>query len=186
MIFCRYEGEFQKPKGLIYQSDFLSQDEEKQLLGYIKRLDFHQVVMHGQAAKRLVRHFGLGYDFESRRTKPGEPMPQELVELIGRAEAFASVPPGSVKEALVTKYPVGAQIGWHRDAGAFCIVIGISLQAPCIMRFQRRVGEVRQVYERILNPRSIYVMAGESRTQWEHHIPSTKAERYSITFRTIR
>ncbi|HET7759991.1 MAG TPA: hypothetical protein VFK62_08705 [Gaiellaceae bacterium] len=35
-------------------------------------------------------------------------------------------------------------------------------------------------------PRSGYVLAGESRWKWEHHVPPAKALRYSITFRTLR
>jgi alkylated DNA repair protein (DNA oxidative demethylase) len=174
------------PQGLLYQSEFLSVQEEQQLLGFIKSLDFHQAVMHGQPAKRVVRHFGLAYDFMTRRTKPVEKMPKELTVLIGKVTGALSLDKRAIVEALITKYPVGAPIGWHRDAEAFGVVIGISLQAPCIMRFRRGgVGE-REVYERILNPRSLYVMQGEARTIWEHHIPPTKQERYSVTFRTLR
>ena len=37
-----------------------------------------------------------------------------------------------------------------------------------------------------LEPRSGYVLAGESRTAWQHHVPPAKTLRYSITFRTLR
>jgi alkylated DNA repair dioxygenase AlkB len=36
-----------------------------------------------------------------------------------------------------------------------------------------------------LQPRSIYILAGEARTDWEHSIPPLNALRYSITFRTL-
>ena len=32
-------------------------------------------------------------------------------------------------EALVQRYPAGATIGWHRDAPAFGIVVGVSLRS---------------------------------------------------------
>ncbi|HSH31943.1 MAG TPA: alpha-ketoglutarate-dependent dioxygenase AlkB [Candidatus Saccharimonadales bacterium] len=179
-------GVFVVPDGLVYQSDFISVAEERQLMGFIRGLEFHRVVMHGQAAKRVVRHFGLGYNFETRRTTEGEPMPGELSWLVQRAEQLAGLEQGQVVEALVTRYPVGATIGWHSDAEPFGLVIGVSLQAPCIMKFQRRQGSERCVYERILNPRSVYIMRGEARSCWQHHIPATKQERYSITFRTLR
>jgi alkylated DNA repair dioxygenase AlkB len=35
-----------------------------------------------------------------------------------------------------------------------------------------------------LEPRSACLMAGESRSAYEHHIPAVAARRYSITFRT--
>ncbi|MBW3538037.1 alpha-ketoglutarate-dependent dioxygenase AlkB [Candidatus Parcubacteria bacterium] len=179
-------GVLAMPQGLVYKSDFISADQERQLLEFIKKLQFHRVVMHGQAAKRVVRHFGVGYNFETRLTTTGEPMPGELSWLAERAEELAELKRGQIVEALVTRYPVGATIGWHSDAEPFGVVVGISLQAPCIMRFQRREAGERYVYERILNPRSAYVLRDEVRQLWQHHIPATKQERYSITFRTLR
>jgi alkylated DNA repair dioxygenase AlkB len=38
----------------------------------------------------------------------------------------------------------------------------------------------------MLSPRSIYLMRGPSRDQWEHSIPAVDALRYSITFRSLR
>src|SRR3712207_8467371 len=40
-------------------------------------------------------------------------------------------------QTLVTRYPPGAAIGWHRDAPAFGVVAGVSLGSACRMRFQR-------------------------------------------------
>jgi alkylated DNA repair dioxygenase AlkB len=37
-----------------------------------------------------------------------------------------------------------------------------------------------------LEPRSAYVMHGDVRWRWQHHIPPAKELRYSITFRTLR
>ena len=54
------------------------------------------------------------------------------------------------------------------------------------MRFRRDIGGVRHTFELELAPRSGYVLAGEARTAWQHHIPPTKSLRYSITFRTLR
>jgi hypothetical protein len=33
---------------------------------------------------------------------------------------------------------------------------------------------------------SAYVLAGEARSRWQHSIPAMKAERWSITFRTLK
>jgi alkylated DNA repair dioxygenase AlkB len=35
-------------------------------------------------------------------------------------------------------------------------------------------------------PRSIYLLTGAARTEWEHSIPAVSELRYSITFRTLR
>jgi alkylated DNA repair dioxygenase AlkB len=54
------------------------------------------------------------------------------------------------------------------------------------MRFQRGQGDAREVFEIGLEPRSGYVLADEVRWKWQHSIPATREERYSITFRTLR
>jgi alkylated DNA repair dioxygenase AlkB len=41
-------------------------------------------------------------------------------------------------------------------------------------------------HEIVLLPRSAYLMTGESRSAYEHHIPAVSSLRYSITFRTLR
>jgi alkylated DNA repair dioxygenase AlkB len=38
----------------------------------------------------------------------------------------------------------------------------------------------------VLEPRSLYILQGPSRTRWQHHIPEAKEQRYSITLRTLR
>ena len=40
--------------------------------------------------------------------------------------------------------------------------------------------------ELTVEPRSVYLIAGHARWQWEHHIPEAKDLRYSITLRTLR
>jgi alkylated DNA repair dioxygenase AlkB len=54
------------------------------------------------------------------------------------------------------------------------------------MRFRRGSTGAWESAELALEPRSGYVLAGEVRTKWQHHVPPTKADRYSITFRTLR
>jgi alkylated DNA repair protein (DNA oxidative demethylase) len=88
-------------------------------------------------------------------------------------------------ETLVSRYPPGAGIGWHRDAPMFGpVVIGISLGAPCVMRFRRGVSGPTELLAE-LEPRSAYILAGAARASWRHSIPPVKALRHSVTFRTI-
>jgi DNA oxidative demethylase len=164
------------PEGLVYRPGVLAPDEEAGLLGVIAELRFDPIVLHGQAARRTARHYGLGYDYDARTPKPGEPIP----DWIDLPRARAAV------EVLVQHYPVGATIGWHRDAPAFGLVAGLSLGGASRFRFQRGKGEERRVFEQPLEPRSGYVLDGPARWSWQHSIPATKEERFSITFRTLR
>src|SRR5215217_3859191 len=141
--------------------------------------------MRGVTARRRVVQFGWRYSFDARALSEGPAIPGYLRQLQGIAGALADVEPDDLSEVLVTEYPAGATIGWHRDAPPFGIVAGISLAASCRMRFQKGAGAERQVTAVELPPRSIYLITGPARSEWQHTIPAVKQTRYSITFRTL-
>ena len=174
------------PEGFVYRPDFITLDEESALLETIAGLEFHQVQMRGVVARRRVIQYGWKYKFDRTRLTPGPSLPDFLVPLRDRAAALAAVEPEALSEALLTEYQPGAPIGWHRDAPGFGIVIGVSLLAACRFRFRRRTGRDVERVTLTLAPRSVYVLAGPARTEWEHSIPEVDTLRYSITFRTLR
>ncbi len=177
----------ERPEGLLYAPELLSGEEERELLGQIDALDFEPIRMHGVVAKRAARHFGLDYDYERRGVlTEAEPILAWLLPVREAAGRLAGVSSDELVEALVQRYPKGSSIGWHRDAPMFGTVVGVSLAAPARMRFRRDAGGERRTFELELEPRSGYVLAGPARTAWQHHVPPTKALRYSITFRTLR
>jgi alkylated DNA repair dioxygenase AlkB len=174
------------PPGFVYHPDFLRVDEEAALLAGVTALEFHDVKMRGQVARRRTAHFGWTYGYETWRIEPGPPIPGDLLALRPRVAALAGVPDEALVEVLVTWYPTGAGIGWHRDAPMFGDVVGVSLGAPCRFRFQRGTAAARRTAAAVLEPRSAYVLRGAARWQWQHSIPATAAERYSVTYRTLR
>jgi alkylated DNA repair protein (DNA oxidative demethylase) len=175
------------PEGLLYQEEFVSSEEERELLDQIEALDFRELAMRGQTAKRTVRHFGLNYDYESGGVVPGDRLPEGLEGLRERAAGLIERDPEDLVQILVTRYPEGAGIGWHRDAPMFgSKIAGVSLRAPARMRFQRTIKGERETAAVELAPRSAYVLAGKARWSWQHSIPATKDLRYSVTFRTLK
>jgi alkylated DNA repair dioxygenase AlkB len=177
----------ERPVGLHYEAELLSRPEEQRLLALMERTEFREVRMRGQVARRTVRHFGFTYDYETWDVVPADPMPPDLDDVRARCAQLADLPPEQLAQVLVSRYPPGATIGWHRDASAFGpAVVGVSLGAACVMRFQRGSGAARRVYEQALDPRSAYVLAGSARSAWQHSIPAVPGLRYSITFRTLR
>ena len=175
------------PAGFRYTDRFLEAGEERLLLQEIERLPFEPVVFRGVTARRRVVHLGHRYDFEERGLNPGLPIPQPLLDLRARLAPLADRPAERFEEVLVTEYPPGATIGWHRDAPAFgSTVLGVSLRSECRMRFRRQLGEGWETWEQALDPRSAYLLSGAARASWQHSIPPTPALRYSITFRTVR
>ena len=149
-------------------------------------LPFKEFEFHGFLGKRRVVSFGHRYDFNSGALKHAEPMPDFLLPLRERAAAFAGLAPDRLQHALVTEYQQGVSIGWHRDRPHYDDVIGVSLLSPCTFRLRRKHGASWQRASMRLPPRSIYLMRGPSRDQWEHSIPAVDALRYSVTFRSLR
>ena len=75
---------------------------------------------------------------------------------------------------------------WHRDKAVFGQVVGVSLLAPCILRFRKKVNTKWDRVNVFVEPRSAYHLTGPARAEWEHSILRVDALRYSITFRTMR
>jgi alkylated DNA repair dioxygenase AlkB len=93
----------------------------------------------------------------------------------------------NLEQFLAMRYPPGAAIGWHRDAPMFGTpLIGVSLLYPCAMKFRRAQGDGFEQHTQLLEPRSLYILGGASRSEWQHSIPPIKSLRYSITMRTLR
>ncbi|MDQ3898221.1 MAG: alpha-ketoglutarate-dependent dioxygenase AlkB [Actinomycetota bacterium] len=176
----------EEPAGLLYVPNFVTEAEEASLVAAFAAGRFEEVRMRGQTALRTVLHFGHRYDYEGWRLVPAGPLPPAVGWLRERAAVLAGVDPDDFAETLVTRYPPGAGIGWHRDAPLFGpTVVGVSLLASCRLRFQRRTAEVRLTHEVALAARSAYVLGGAARWTWQHSIPAVPELRYSVTFRSV-
>jgi alkylated DNA repair dioxygenase AlkB len=174
------------PDGFRYAPDVIDAADEQRLVAAFADLPFREFEFHGFLGKRRVVSFGHRYDFNSGALKDAEPMPDFLIPLRERAAAFAGLEPDRLPHALVTEYQPGVSIGWHRDRPHYDDVIGVSLLSPCTFRLRRKHGASWQRATLRLAPRSIYLMRGPSRDQWQHSIPAVDALRYSVTFRSLR
>ena len=184
------------PAGLLYRPDFVTAEEERDLVAEIERLEFSQVEMRGAIARRRTVHYGWTYGYYARRSEPGPPLPAFLLPVRARAAQWASIDESAFVEALITEYPPAATIGWHRDAPMFGDVIaGISLVSSSRMKFRPYVSPQdvkpgsaprKTTHEITLAPRSAYLITGLARRDFEHSIPAVDSLRYSITFRTLR
>lgn len=197
-LFDRIENEdaLQTLEGLSYQPELIDSVYESALLAYIRELAFREFDFHGYRGKRRIISFGWRYDYSGRGSlQKADEIPEFLLELRTLAASFAKLEPATLQQALVTEYRPGAGIGWHRDKPVFGQVVGISLLAPCVVRFRRKkIGNqkapaMRRRWERVnvlAQPRSAYLLTGAARSEWEHSIAGVDELRYSITFRTLR
>lgn len=171
------------PPGFIYCEDFIDAEEENDLLGVIGSLDFHPFQYKGFTAKRRVIAYGWTYDFNSNQLSPAAAIPGFLLPVRSKVAELAKVAPEELEEVLLTEYCPGAPIDWHRDLPIFELVAGISLLSSCTMKlksFKKGAAAVSVT----LRPRSLYIMQGTARWNYQHSIPAVKELRYSITFRT--
>lgn len=167
--------------------DAVGEREEEALVARFDALAFEAVHFHGVVAKRDVLHFGTGYAYDARALLPAAPIPDWLEPIRARAESWSGIEAAAFAEVLITRYPPGAGIGWHRDAPVFGpTVVGVSLRAPCVLRFRRAAGTAWERFDTPLPARSAYVLGGVARRIWEHGIPPVRETRYSITLRTLR
>jgi alkylated DNA repair dioxygenase AlkB len=175
--------------GFTYTDLFLPPDEHKSLLDYVQTFTLHTFLFQGYEARRKVVSFGYDYNFENRKLKNGSPIPDRFRPLIEKVATKIGITGNEFAELLITEYPVGSVINWHRDAPPFDIIAGISLGADCIFKLRPHEKE-KQTRKNVISfgiaPGSLYVLQGEAREGWQHSIAPVKQKRFSITLRTLR
>ena len=144
------------PVGFRYDRGFLTPAEEQDLLREIAELDLRPSQYHEYTALRKTACFGLGLSFDGplaearfaeRRgveLKPRPPAPDFLQQLAARVARHCGLKAGSFPHVLVTEYPPGAPIGWHRDAPPFAAIYGVSLAADCNFRLRPYVSPLER------------------------------------------
>ena len=177
------------PPGFQYVPSFISAAEEERLLEIARGISLHTFNFQGYEAKRKVASFGYDWSFEKQALSKGKEIPAPFGELIEKVSQQFSVPVQAVSELLVTEYPPGAVINWHRDAPPFHTIIGISLLSDCLFKFRPYDTAKQSRKSAITIPvmrRSAYLFRDEARSDWEHSIAPVKTRRFSITLRTLK
>ena len=177
------------PEGFKYIPEFLTTQEEKRLVDEIANTTLHTFMFQGFEAKRRVASFGYDYSFDKRSLSKGKDIPPTFFPLIRKVASYLSLSSDVFAELLLTEYPVGSVINWHRDAPPFDIIAGISLNADCVLRLrpQEKAKHGRTSIISIpVQRRSLYIIQGLARSEWQHSIAPVKDIRYSITLRTLK
>jgi len=171
--------------GLRYEEDLISEAEEKTFLNRLMTLELAPFRFHGFVGNRKTQSFGWRYDFDDASFTRTEAVPEWLQPVRERAAQIAGVQPHDFVHVLIARYDPGAGIGWHRDRDVFDKVVGISVNTPATLRFRQRTGSGFRRASLRVEPRSAYLISGESRWEWEHSIAPGDQLRFSITFRTL-
>ena len=179
-------GVMEPPAGFRYERNFVTPEEEIELVRHIEKLPLKEFEFHGYLGKRRVISFGQHYNFEAEAMVGAGPIPSFILPLRERVAQFAAIAADDIPHVLVTEYSPGTTIGWHRDRIVFRDVVGVSLVSRCVFRMRRRTPVGWERYAALLEPRSVYLHRGPVREDWEHSIPAVEMLRYSITFRSLR
>jgi len=178
--------------GLTYIPNYLSAQEHEELVQTIQRQPWRSDI------RRRVQHYGWRYDYKVRSIDYDMYM-GNLPDWVGwlAKQLYEDKHIGAVPDQMiVNEYLPGQGIAPHIDCEP-CFgnaVISISLLSPIVMDFchvaTRRKAEV------LLEPRSLVVIADESRYEWTHGIAARKTDffrqekfdrklRISLTFRKV-
>ena len=161
------------PNGFEYQPNFITAEEEAELLRHIQALPLKNAPFKEYVAKRRV------YGWWGTRK-----LPEWLLPITAKIEQWHGLPAGALKNALVSEYSPGTGVGWHRDQPPYTKIFGLSLAGWAQFDLRpNRNASTKEPVSLTVEPRSLYVMQGESRERFQHRVEPTKTLRYSITFR---
>lgn len=177
--------------GLKLYTDFISEEEEKELLRLIDLQEWNT------SLSRRTQHYSYEYDYTNKTalTKAEYDIPAWCDFLIDRliSKNLLKVKPDQL---IVNEYLAGQGIFPHTDnTKSFADgIVSISLNSGILMDFLKSSSnESREIY---LQPRSAIVMTGDCRYNWRHGIAKRKFDkvngvkvarqrRVSLTFRKM-
>ena len=179
-----------KIQGLTYLPNYISSEEETQLLEMIDNQPWLDDL------KRRVQHYGYKYDYKARRIninmKVGD-LPDWLAQIGAKlhAEGYFKEQPDQV---IINEYEPGQGIAAHIDCEP-CFedtIVSLSLLSATTMNFSKENNSIPIVLE----ARSVVILQGESRYEWKHSIATRQSDkidnqiikrkrRVSLTFRKV-
>jgi alkylated DNA repair dioxygenase AlkB len=177
-------------EGLKYVPNFISEEEEKQLIDVINSQEWLGDL------KRRVQHYGWKYDYRARSLNYNMylgPLP-EWIQLLAKRLIEKQLMNELPDQVIINEYKPGQGIANHVDCEP-CFgdtIVSLSLATPCIMNFINL--DSKEKVDAWLEPRSVVSINGNARYCWSHGITPRLADdihgvrvnrqlRISMTFR---
>ncbi|CAJ1440071.1 unnamed protein product [Effrenium voratum] len=187
--------------GLHLHLDFITQEEEKQLLDYWAPGSdvYEQGTCEAKSGRRFF-HYGAVLQRKTRDTTKSTlgTIPCELgalPELVCKMDLRARIRDKakglgdkalSLDQLYVNSYDEATCIDFHHDnvRSMGPVIAGLSLESGTELRLRAPDVDERYVVLK-LPPRSLYLLSGISRYHLQHAIPPATRHRLSLTFRTL-
>lgn len=176
-----------EPDGLAYEEDFLSVTQERELIALATSLPLDYAAYKEYTARRKVLSYGHSYDYDNNVLREAPAISDAFRPLRDRVARWAGAQPHDFVQLLLSEYAPGTPLGWHRDVPDYELVVGVSLGSAAKLRFRPypHIPGARAALRTLeVAPRSIYSMRGAARWEWQHSVPPTPGQRWSLTFRT--
>ncbi|CAG9819620.1 unnamed protein product [Phaedon cochleariae] len=165
------------PPGLIIMDNFISSEEEQNLI----QLCNFESNSASSMKHRQVKHFGFEFRYDNNNIDKDKPLehgiPKQCDFLCGRLQntIFKDFCPNQL---TVNHYSPGQGIPHHIDThSAFeDPIMSLSLQSPVVMEFKK----ANQHMCVLLPQRSLAIMSGECRYDWTHGITPRKYDIISV------
>lgn len=180
------------PDGLHGIDDYISPDEAATLLTHVDAAEWRNPF------KRRVQHYGYVYDYRKRHVDADMylgALPAWLQTIAQRlhADGWMPAPPDQV---IINEYEPGQGISPHVDCEPCFgdVIASLSVGSACVMDFSHIARD--ETHSVVLAPRSLLVMRGSARYDWQHGIAARKTDlidgqrryrqrRVSLTFRKV-
>lgn len=148
------------PVGLIYQDDFISSEFEDFTIKWLDSETWSNTL------KRRTQQFGYEYNYLNRNAaKPTIPLSGPILKLADYLHDKGIMNP---QQCIVNEYTQIQGISHHTDSSNFGpVIVSISLLEPCNMKFTH---SNKPEFTLLLNPRSVLILSGEARYEWQHEI----------------
>lgn len=167
-----FHQQVSKIPGLVYQSEFITEAEEENLLAYIDRAEWSTEL------QRRVQHYGWRYDYKQRQIDESMhlgPLPQwaqGLAQKLVSEDWVKDLPDQVIVNEYCHDQGISAHIDSERSFTEY--VATISLLETWDMVFRQR--DSGKKVEIPLERRSVAILSGDARYKWTHEIPKRDSE----------
>lgn len=178
--------------GLKYTPGYITDEQHARL---IHAIDSN---VWSEELSRRVQQYGFRYDYRrsSKDLQPTTPFPRWAKNLAGKIQEDEKMlfPPDQL---IINEYLPGQGISPHIDREDLFgeRILSVSLGSTCVMEMTHQ--KTRQKIQLLLEPKSLLMLSGDSRHEWQHAIPQRKVDDYrgrqiprkrriSLTFRTTK
>lgn len=191
-----------KPKGLYYFDNFITEQDEKDILKFLEKENAWFPVAKNKKSREVI-HYGYEYPYQftkNTKMKKIENIPKIFEEKI--LKKLKGIPDLKIfdnynfDQLIINKYEPGEGISPHVDHVKFFdnIIICVTINSGININFTRSSDQKQ--YNIYVKPRSLYIMSENARYNWSHSISKQlndnvdnhiieRDTRISLTFRKV-